>query len=305
MNILFTCAGRRTYLLKYFREQMGDKDKIIAADMQLTAPALSVADVKVMVPAVYDEHYVEALHQICEMHNVDVLISLNDLELPILAENKLSFENIGVNVLVSSSEVIDICFDKLKTADFITSIGLKPPKTYRNLESATQAILDGELKFPVVIKPRWGSASIGIEFVDNIDDLRIVYELIRRKTSKGMLGEVSQLDDDFILIQEKITGKEYGLDIINDLEGNNVAVAVKQKLSMRAGETDKATTVDNPELHRIGEVIGRKLAHIGNLDCDILEMGGEYYILELNPRFGGGFPFSYEAGSAQSNHKLD
>ena len=296
MNILFTCAGRRTYLLKYFREQMGDKDKIIAADMQLTAPALSVADVKVMVPAVYDEHYVEALHQICEMHNVDVLISLNDLELPILAENKLSFENIGVNVLVSSSEVIDICFDKLKTADFITSIGLKPPKTYRNLESATQAILDGELKFPVVIKPRWGSASIGIEFVDNIDDLRIVYELIRRKTSKGMLGEVSQLDDDFILIQEKITGKEYGLDIINDLEGNNVAVAVKQKLSMRAGETDKATTVDNPELHRIGEVIGRKLAHIGNLDCDILEMGGEYYILELNPRFGGGFPFSYEAG---------
>lgn len=296
MNILFTCAGRRTYLLKYFREQMGDKDKIIAADMQLTAPALSVADVKVMVPAVYDEHYVEALHQICEMHNVDVLISLNDLELPILAENKLSFENIGVNVLVSSSEVIDICFDKLKTADFITSIGLKSPKTYRNLESATQAILDGELKFPVVIKPRWGSASIGIEFVDNIDDLRIVYELIRRKTSKGMLGEVSQLDDDFILIQEKITGKEYGLDIINDLEGNNVAVAVKQKLSMRAGETDKATTVDNPELHRIGEVIGRKLAHIGNLDCDILEMGGEYYILELNPRFGGGFPFSYEAG---------
>ena len=296
MNILFTCAGRRTYLLKYFREQMGDKDKIIAADMQLTAPALSVADVKVMVPAVYDEHYVEALHQICEMHNVDVLISLNDLELPILAENKSSFENIGVNVLVSSSEVIDICFDKLKTADFITSIGLKSPKTYRNLESATQAILDGELKFPVVIKPRWGSASIGIEFVDNIDDLRIVYELIRRKTSKGMLGEVSQLDDDFILIQEKITGKEYGLDIINDLEGNNVAVAVKQKLSMRAGETDKATTVDNPELHRIGEVIGRKLAHIGNLDCDILEMGGEYYILELNPRFGGGFPFSYEAG---------
>ncbi len=296
MNILFTCAGRRTYLLKYFREQMGDKDKIIAADMQLTAPALSVADVRVMVPAVYDEHYVEALHQICEMHNVDVLISLNDLELPILAENKLSFENIGVNVLVSSSEVIDICFDKLKTADFITSIGLKPPKTYRNLESATQAILDGELKFPVVIKPRWGSASIGIEYVDNIDDLRIVYELIRRKTSKGMLGEVSQLDDDFILIQEKITGKEYGLDIINDLEGNNVAVAVKQKLSMRAGETDKATTVDNPELHRIGEVIGRKLAHIGNLDCDILEMGGEYYILELNPRFGGGFPFSYEAG---------
>ena len=140
MNILFTCAGRRTYLLKYFREQMGDKDKIIAADMQLTAPALSVADVKVMVPAVYDEHYVEALHQICEMHNVDVLISLNDLELPILAENKSSFENIGVNVLVSSSEVIDICFDKYKTAQWVESLGLKAPKTYVRLEDVKQAL---------------------------------------------------------------------------------------------------------------------------------------------------------------------
>lgn len=296
MNILFTCAGRRTYLLKYFKEQLGEYGKIIGADMQLTAPALSVADVRVMVPAVYDERYIEALHQICEMHHVDVLISLNDLELPILAKNKCSFENIGVNVIVSSPEVIDICFDKLKTAEFVTSIGLRSPKTYANLDSAMEALSSGELKFPLVIKPRWGSASIGIEFVDNIEDLKIVYELIRRKTLKGILGEISQSDENFILIQERIIGKEYGLDVINDLDGNNVAVAVKQKLAMRAGETDKATTIDNPKLHHIGQVLGSRLGHIGNLDCDVLEMGGEYYVLELNPRFGGGFPFSYEAG---------
>ena len=296
MNILFTCAGRRTYLLKYFKEQLGDNGKIIGADMQLTAPALSVADVRVMVPAVYDERYVEALHQICEIHHVDVLISLNDLELPILAENKSSFENIGVNVIVSSPEVIDICFDKLRTAEFVNSIGLRSPKTYPNLELAMDAISTGELSFPLVIKPRWGSASIGIEFVDNMEDLRIVYELVKRKTCKGILGEVSQHDENFIMIQEKITGKEYGLDVINDLNGRNVAVAVKQKLAMRAGETDKATTVDDPDLHNIGQVLGSQLGHIGNLDCDILEMEGKYYVLELNPRFGGGFPFSYEAG---------
>ena len=296
MNILFTCAGRRTYLLKYFKEQLGDNGKIIGADMQLTAPALSAADVRVMVPAVYDERYIEALQQICEVHHVDALISLNDLELPILAENRSVFEKLGTKVLVSSPEVIDICFDKLRTSEFVTSLGLLSPKTYANLDAAIQAIHDQELSFPLVIKPRWGSASIGIEFVDNLEDLRIVYELIRRKTLKGILGEVSQHDDNFILVQEKITGKEYGLDVINDLNGNNVVVAVKQKLSMRAGETDKAITVDNPDLRNIGEVIGSKLAHIGNLDCDILEMDGKYYVLELNPRFGGGFPFSYEAG---------
>ena len=296
MNILFTCAGRRTYLLKYFKEQLGDKGKIIGADMQMTAPALSAADIRVLVPSVYDENYVDVLHNICEQHHVDLLFSLNDLELPILAANKASFENSGTKVVVSSPEVIDICFDKFRTCEYVKSLGIKVPKTYSNLHAALNAIEMGELQFPVVIKPRWGSASIGIEFVNNHDDLCIMYELIKRKTSKGILGEVSQHDKNFILIQEKITGKEYGLDVMNDLNGRNVGVAVKQKLSMRAGETDKAITVDNPELRRIGEIIGTNLAHIGNLDCDILEMDGEYYMLELNPRFGGGFPFSYEAG---------
>ena len=296
MNILFTCAGRRTYLLKYFKEQLGNEGKIIGADMQLTAPALSAADERVLVPAVYDEHYVDALLEICELHHVNVLISLNDLELPILAAKKSLFADIGVQVIVSSPDVIDICFDKLKTSQYVENLGLRSPKTYPNLAQAQEAIESGELQFPVVIKPRWGSASIGIEFVDNAEDLEIVYKLIRRKIRRGILGEASQHDEDFILIQESITGKEYGLDIINDLDGNNVAVAVKQKLAMRAGETDKATTIDNEELKHIGEVLGSNLRHIGNMDCDILEMDGKYFVLELNPRFGGGFPFSYEAG---------
>ena len=296
MNILFTCVGRRTYLLKYFKEQLGNSGKIVGTDMQPTAPALSAADEREIVPAVYDSRYIDILREICVKHSVDVLISLNDLELPILAENKKSFEDIGVTVLVSSPEVIDICFDKLRTCKYLESLGLKTPLTYANLCSAISAIKNGELQFPVVIKPRWGSASIGIEFVDNMEDLQIVYELIRRKILKGILGEISRHNDDFILIQELISGKEYGLDVINDLNGHNVGVSVKLKLSMRAGETDKATTIDNAELRRIGETIGINLAHIGNLDCDILERDGSYYVLELNPRFGGGFPFSYESG---------
>ena len=84
---------------------------------------------------------------------------------------------------------------------------------------------------------------------------------------------------------------------MNDLSGNNIAVSVKRKLAMRAGETDKAVTVDNPELRRIGALIGENLHHIGNLDMDIMQRAnGDFCVLELNPRFGGGFPFSYEAG---------
>ncbi|MDR3856314.1 ATP-grasp domain-containing protein, partial [Parabacteroides sp.] len=101
----------------------------------------------------------------------------------------------------------------------------------------------------------------------------------------------------YIIIQEKLTGNEFGLDVMNDLEGNNVAVSVKQKLAMRAGETDKSITIDLPEVREMGRKIGLVLKHVGNLDVDIMQRAnGDYCVLELNPRFGGGYPFSYEAG---------
>ena len=296
MNILFTCAGRRTYLLKYFKENLSEEDKVVAADMQLSAPALQVADVRLQVPAVYDVHYVEILLNICRVQKVDALISLNDLELPILAGNKEKFEALGVKVIVSNPEVIDICFDKYKTAQWIESIGLHSPKTYVRLQDAKDALAKGEIAFPLFMKPRWGSGSIGLESISDMEELDIYYHILMKKIKKTILATAS-VGDEYIMIQEKLTGKEYGLDVMNDLKGDFVSVSVKQKLAMRAGETDKAITVDIPAVYEMGRIIGQNLKHIGNLDVDIMQRDNdEYCVLELNPRFGGGFPFSYEAG---------
>lgn len=295
MNILFTCAGRRTYLLKYFKEQLGSDGKVIATDMQLSAPALSVADVKLQVPAVYDPSYIDRTLQICKDHEVKAVICLNDLELPILATNKVRFEKEGIIPVVSSQEVIDVCFDKYRTAKYVESLGLLTPKTYVNYAEAVSAIENGELTFPLVLKPRWGSGSIGIEFVNNMEELEEVYTMLLKKVKNTILATASE-GNEYILIQEKIAGQEYGMDVMNDLHGKNRGVSVKKKLAMRAGETDKAVTVDNPEIREIGRILGKSLKHVGNLDVDVFERDGKYYVLELNPRFGGGFPFSYEAG---------
>lgn len=296
MNILFTCAGRRTYLLKYFRENLETGDKIIATDMQLSAPALQAADVKVQVPAVYADNYIDITLGICKEHNVDILISLNDLELPILADNKERFESMGVKLIVSSPEVIDICFDKYKTAQWVESIGLNAPKTYVRLADAKAALARGEISFPLFMKPRWGSGSIGLETIEDMEELDIYYHLLLKKIKKTILATAS-VGDEYIMIQEKLTGSEFGLDVMNDLSGNHVAVSVKQKLAMRAGETDKAITCDLPIVREMGQKIGENLKHIGNLDVDIMQRAnGDYCVLELNPRFGGGYPFSYEAG---------
>lgn len=297
MNILFTCAGRRNYLINYFKEALNGCGKVLAADMQKTAPAMVDADMSFIVPGIYDINYIESIENIIKSESVDAIISLNDLELPILSENKSRLEESGCKVLISGEKSIDICFDKWKTNMFLDSIGLRYPKTYINIDEARKAIELGELSFPVVIKPRWGSASIGIEFPSDMRELDLVYELQTIKLKRTILAEACSEDiNRSILIQEMLPGTEYGMDVLNDLDGNYVGTFVRKKIAMRSGETDKACSVIDPRFEHIGRKIGENLKHIGNLDCDVFEYQGELYILELNPRFGGGYPFSHEAG---------
>ena len=297
MNILFTCAGRRNYLINYFKEALKGSGKVYAADMQTTAPALIDADVAIKSPSIYDENYISFLESIIKEHDINAIISLNDLELPILAKHKQRLSSNGTNIIISSEDAIRKAFDKWETVSFLHSNGLKSPRTYIDLAEAKKALESGELKYPVVIKPRWGSASIAVDFAANEEELDLVYKLQTKRLQNTILSEASKEDATHaILIQEKINGIEYGIDVLNTLEGNYYGSFVRQKLSMRSGETDKAISVINSELSNIGKIIGTNLKHIGNLDCDVFFDGTDYFVLELNPRFGGGYPFSHEAG---------
>ncbi len=297
MNILFTSAGRRNYLINYFKEAQKGNGKVFAADMQITAPALIDADVAMQVPAIYDVDYIDSLKKIVRENNIKAVISLNDLELPILSAHKHEIESLGAKVIVADSSAIDISFDKWETVSFLESIGLKSPKTFITLEAAKKAIENGEISFPLVIKPRWGSASIGIDFPEDMRELELAYELQTIRLKRTILAEASKDDvDRAILIQEKMSGKEYGMDVLNDFDGNYAGSYVREKISMRSGETDKAISVIDERFEKVGRAIGENLKHIGNLDCDVFEHNGELYVLELNPRFGGGYPFSHEAG---------
>lgn len=298
MNILFTCAGRRNYLIDYFRAALGGRGIIAAADKHISAPAMAVADKAFVVPSVYDPGYIESIKKLCINENINAVISLNDLELPLLAAAHDDFQKSGIVLVLSSEKVIDICFDKWKTHDFAKSHNIKVPKTYLSLEEAKSALREKELTYPVIVKPRWGSASIGLTFAQNEEELDLAYRLLRIRLARTILGEASKNNmDQAILIQERMQGKEYGVDVLNNFNAKPVQVFVKEKLAMRAGETDKAVLRDNPQLEELGHKIGEGLGHVGNLDCDVFEMDGQYYLLEVNPRFGGGYPFSQMSGA--------
>jgi len=298
MNVLLTCAGRRNYLIGYFREALGRCGKVFAADTQETAPALAEADQAFIVPRVDHKDYIPTLVQISKDHDVRLIIPLNDLELPVLARHRAIFIREGIFPVVPSEETVNTCLDKVRTYEFLSSCGLPVPPTYNTLREARRAIRDGEVGFPLIVKPRWGAASFGIESAEDEEELNLVYRLVRRKLTSSAIGATSSADvEQSVLIQRYLIGDEYGLDVINDLHGNYVTTFVKRKLGMRAGETDRAVTVCNPCLERLGKALGQRLRHVGNLDVDVVVEGDTAYVLDMNPRFGGGYPFSHVAGA--------
>lgn len=295
-NILFTCVGRRKYLVDYFKDELANNGKVVGVDMSPTAPALAGCDKWHLVPSVYDTSYIERLLEVCKLEGIDALISLNDMELPILAKHRSLFESAGVTLVLANDNAIDICSDKYKTYLFCKENNIPVPASFVNLSSASASINAKSLDFPLIVKPRWGSASFGLYVVENEEELVEAYNTCKKALSNSYLAQFKESNDD-VLIQEYIKGKEYGLDIFNDMNGQYRGVVCKEKLSMRAGETDKAVTVDASRFSGFATTIGESLKHVGNMDCDFLEKDGQLYLLELNPRFGGGYPFSHEAGA--------
>lgn len=305
MNVLFTCAGRRNYLLRFFKEELAGAGKVLATDMDGSAVALIEADISFVTPAVSAPEYIECLRDICEKNNVGLLISLNDLELTKLSVHQSVFESVNTRVLISSPEVIDMCFDKMKTSQFLEQQGFNSPRTYNSISEASHAIGHAEVSFPLFVKPRWGSASIQIYKVTSEAELNLAVELSQYQLAKTALGTIGENSDAQILIQESLGGNEYGIDVLNDFDGNPVACYVKRKLGMRAGETDKSQLIDSNELYELGMKLGAAVGHVGNLDCDVFYDGQTAVVLELNPRFGGGYPFSHMSGANYPKAILD
>lgn len=296
-NLLITCAGRRNYLINYFKKELKDNGKIVAVDQDLSSAALTEADVVYKVSGIDNRKYVDELKAIVKKEKVNAIISLNDIELPLLSKSKNEFAALGAQVLVSDSDVIDMCFDKWQTYLFLKNIGLSTPSTFLSINAVKKAIKKQEISYPLIIKPRWGSASLGIHEVGNEAELMLAYQFLKIVMDKNsyyhpsLEGEVER-----IIIQEKIIGQEYGMDILNDFNGKYYGSFVRKKIAMRCGETDKAISVIDKDYCKIGAVVGGKTGHIGIMDCDFLVSDEKVYFLEMNPRFGGGYPFSHEAG---------
>jgi len=300
MNVLLSAVGRRAYLVDYFKQAVHPLGaKVICTNTHFDATGMIVADIPELVPPAESPDFIPKLLELCRRHQVKMLFSLHDWEAPYIAMERERFLEIGTLPVMPNFETIKVCLDKYLTAQTAESLGIRVPKTFLAVEETILAIGRGELDFPIVVKPRWGQGSQGLYITHSVDEMNWAYYLSRSQgNSFGLVGTLVTDPEHGVIFQECIQGQEYGCDIVNDLEGNFVTAFVKKKIAMRSGETDGAETVDSPEIFETATKIARWSKHLGNMDSDFfIDEGGKVFLLELDPRFGGGYPFSHVAGA--------
>ena len=280
MNILISCCGSRNGVVRFFKKELGENGQIAAIDCSPLAPALYEADLRTVVSRIDSPDYLDELLSICREWDIDGIVSLLDPELLFLAEHRQAFLTIGTLPIVSSRYAVEISFDKYSMNEWMKNHGYPTLKTYVSLKEFEQNQEKDAIAFPVFTKPRKGSGSVDASVVFTLEELR--YRIMDRND---------------MLIQEYAKGTEYGVDAYVDLiSGEPVAMFIREPIRKRAGETDKCRSVQNDVLFDLLSRFIKEFGLVGPLDFDIIFIDGLYYIIDVNPRFGGEYPVAYQHG---------
>lgn len=280
MNILILSCGTRNKIVQYFKKELAGRGQVIATDCSELAPALYDADKHFIVPRMDDEGYLDEILNICKENKIKAVLSLIDPELSLLAQNRDKLLEIGTTPIVSDYNLVEMCFDKYKFYEFLIENGFKTIRSYIDKELFYKDVEAGKIEYPVFVKPVRGSTSINISKVTTKEEIELLF---------------SRYDN--LMIQEFMDGIEYGADTYIDMISSEpVAIFIKEKIKMRAGETDKSVSVKDEKLFDLIKRFVKLAGFKGIIDIDIFKVNGEYYISEVNPRFGGGYPHAYECG---------
>lgn len=283
VTVLFTCVGRRIELLQSFRaaaQRLGIGLRLVAADVDASAPGLLCADVGEVVPRVADAGYIAALEQLVRRERVRLVIPTTDTDLPAISGQRERLERAGALPLIGPPETINTCRDKLLTYAFLRRIGVDTPATY----TAEEMRGLGTPQFPYFVKPRFGSASESAHRIEDATDL--AYFLAKGREP---------------IFQEFVAGREYTLDVYVGLGGQVRCVVPRLRLAVRGGEVSKGVVVRDATImeagRRVVEALGPpQMRGVVTLQC-IRTHAGALRFIEINPRFGGGAPLSIAAGA--------
>ena len=232
INLLILSAGTRNKVVQYFKKELAGKGRVYATDCSSLAPALYEADEAILVPRITEPGYLDQILSICREKRITGVLSLIDPELTLLARHREEFLAVGTTPIISPLDAVETSFDKYRMYQKLCELQIPTGRCFMDEEAFEEALQAGEVKLPVFVKPAKGSASIGISRADTLEAVRFL----------------SGCQED-MMIQEYMDGTEYGADVYVDMITKKVtSIFVKEKLKMRAGETDKSVSVKDEKL---------------------------------------------------------
>lgn len=279
-GVLLSAAGRRVALLRIFRaalDELGLDGAVVAVDRTSLSPAFHVADHSCLVPDPYDRAFVPTVLDVCRETGVRLVVPTHDRELPVYAAAAPRFADEGVNVAIPSVEAVSIGQDKSRTHAWLVANGF-PTVRQASLEDA---LADPVWPLPCIAKPRVGSASIGVQMVRSRADLE------RLDSASG------------VIVQTLATGLEYTVDVLVDRGRRAVCAVPRRRIEVRAGEVSKGVTVRSERVASLARQVCERLpGAYGAITIQIFhdEATDRADVIEINPRFGGGFPLTWQAG---------
>lgn len=296
MRIIISSAGRRVYVVRWFQralQQAGIPGQVYVLDHDPVAATVAAADGHREMPPFTEQRYASYLLQVVEELRPDLFISLNDYELTVLSQGLADqIRARGVVIPVLDAEAHRIVADKLAMNQALERVGIPTPETVP-VSDAKGVYNMLEASDAVIIKERWGSGSSGLRRFtrQQAHDWLNTYGTV-------MIEEAPQRLDNLIM-QPDLNGIEYGLDIITVVRGGPVeGLLGRRKLSMRHGETSAAITVSSESFKGLAAALNATLGIQGTVDVDVIVAAdGVPRVIDINPRFGGGYPFNHVAGA--------
>ena len=279
MNILICSAGRRVSLVRAFQKELKEafgKGIVCTTDAEpMLSSACHVSDKSFRVPSFGHMDYINALLKICESNAISLLIPTHDAQLQVLAQNHLRFKNLGVQVLLSTLDFVEKCRDKRLIHKFFEKKGINVAKEYAK----------DDYKLPMFIKPSDGTRSIDTFLVKKKEELQ------DRHFANPKMMFLEYLDHDLY--------EEYTCDLYYDKNHQLRCAVPRKRIQVREGEVNKGVTCKNALVDEIKLHLKEVKGGIGCLTAQFFKHKTEekIYGIEINPRFGGGFPLSYLSGA--------
>ena len=294
-HVLISSAGRRFVLLQAVRESLQAKRPgawVGAVDGGTSAPARFLADRFWQVPRCTEPGYGAALLEICRESGVGLVVPTIDTELPFYARSRAEFKAAGVDVFVSDEPVIAIACDKNATHEWLVAQGFPTVRQASPAEALRRA---GDWKWPLIAKPFNGSASVGVRRVESAEELAYVAETC----------------PDYV-VQEMARGREFTVNLYVNAAGKCVCAVPHWRMETRGGEVSKGITVKDSRLMELACLVAEALPGARGpmniqcfLDVDGPDKEATIAIIEINARFGGGYPLAHQAGARFTDWLLD